>query len=166
MPYTIKQARQTDYYKNVQDADEHKLLKHLEEEKKRAAISGSALDATDPLRSDNGVLLSYEDPKNPGNSMEQEHQYVRLPVVQKSSNKELWLKFMGPEEIGGNGKSVISELLIEPVIEEPSPTPPELEGMQQALQQQIDAQTELNVTLTETIEDLQTELVNAASEGD
>ena len=35
-----------------------------------------------------------------------------------------------------------------------------------ALQQQIDAQTELNVTLTETIEDLQTELVNAASEGD
>ena len=98
--------------------------------------------------------------------MEQEHQYVRLPVVQKSSNKELWLKFMGPEEIGGNGKSVISELLIEPVIEEPSPTPPELEGMQQALQQQIDAQTELNVTLTETIEDLQTELVNAASEGD
>ena len=33
MPYTIKQARNTDYYKNVQDADEHKLLKSLEEEK-------------------------------------------------------------------------------------------------------------------------------------
>ena len=63
MPYTIKQARNTDYYKNVQDADEHKLLKSLEEEKKRAAISGSALDATDPLRDDNGYLLSYEDPK-------------------------------------------------------------------------------------------------------
>ena len=166
MPYTIKQARQTDYYKNVQDADEHKLLKHLEEEKKRAAMSGSALDATDPLRNDNGVLLSYEDPQNPGKSMEQPHQYVRLQVVQKSSNAELWSKFMGPEEIGGSGKSVFNELLTEVPPEEPEVTPPELEGMQIELQTQIDAQTELNATLTETIEELQTELANAASEGD
>ena len=54
MPYRYSKARSSDYYKNVQDADEHKLLKSLEEEKKRAAISGSALDATDPLRDDNG----------------------------------------------------------------------------------------------------------------
>ena len=166
MPYTIKQARNTEYYKNVQDADEHKLLKSLEEEKKRAAISGSALDATDPLRDDSGYLLSYEDPKQPGNSMEQEHQYVRLPVVQKSSNKETFIKFFGPEELGGNGASSFNELLSEIPLEEPEITPPELEGMRQALQQQIDSQTELNTTLEETITELQEELEKVATEGD
>jgi len=166
MPYTIKEARNTEYYKNVQDADEHKLLKSLEEEKKRAAISGSALDATSPLRDDNDILLSYEDPKNPGNSMEQEHQYVRLQIVQKSSDKETFLKFFGSEEFGGNGASVFSEIVPVVVPEEPVITQPELEGMQEALQQQIDTQTVLNTTLTETIEELQTELAATAAGGD
>lgn len=166
MPYTIKQARNTDYYKNVQDADEHKLLKHLEEEKKRAAMSGSALDATDPLRDDQGFLLSYEDPKTPGSSMEQEHQYVRLPVVQKSSNKETFIKFFGPEELGGNGASMFTELLSEIPPEEPEVTPPELEGMRIELQAKIDAQDELNTTLNETINELQVELERVATEGD
>ena len=165
MPYTIKQARNTDYYKNVQDADEHKLLKSLEEEKKRAAISGSALDATDPLRDENGYLLSYEDPKNKGNSMEQEHQYVRLPVVQKSSDRETCIKFFGPEETGGNGASMFNELLVEISPEEPVVTPPELEGMRIELQSKIDAQTELNVTLDETIIELQEELEKVATGG-
>jgi hypothetical protein len=160
MPYTIKQARNTDYYKNVQDADEHKLLKSLEEEKKRAAISGSALDATDPLRDDNGYLLSYEDPKNQGSSMEKEHQYVRLQTVQKSSNKELWLKFFGPEEMGGNEKGIFKEIegMTPSPPTEPAITPPELEGMRIELQQKIDAQDELNITLDETITDLQAKL--------
>lgn len=160
MPYTIKQARNTDYYKNVQDADEDKLLKSLEEEKKRAAISGSALDATDPLRDNNGYLLSYEDPKNPGNSMEQPFQYVRLPVVQKSSNKKLWLKFFGPEEIGGNEKGIFKEIegMMPSPPAVPAITPPELEGMRIELQQKIDAQDELNITLDETITDLQAKL--------
>ena len=167
MPYTIKEARNTEYYKNVQDADEHKLLKSLEEEKKRAAISGSALDATSPLRDDNDILLSYEDPKNPGNSMEQPHQYVRLPVVQKSSNKELWLKFFGPEGIGGNEKGIFRELesMIRTPKSEPEVTPPELEGMRIELQSKIDAQTELNVTLDETIIELQEELEKVATGG-
>ena len=167
MPYTIKQARKTDYYKNVQDADEHKLLKHLEEEKKRAAMSGSALDATDPLRDDRGFLLSYEDPKNPGASMEKEHQYVRLPVVQKSSNKDLWLKFFGPEGIGGNEKGIFREIegMIPSPPVEPEVTPPELEGMRIELQAKIDAQDELNETLNETIDELQVELEKVA-EGD
>ena len=57
MPYTIKRARKKDFYKNVQDADEQKHLKKVEEERKRAQISGSALDATDPLRDERGYLL-------------------------------------------------------------------------------------------------------------
>jgi hypothetical protein len=167
MPYTIKQARNTSYYKNVQDADEHKLLKSLEEEKKRAAISGSALDATDPLRDDNGYLLSYEDPKNPGNSMEQSHQYVRLPLVQKSSNKELWLKFFGPEDMGGNEKGIFREIegMIPSPPEEPVITQPELEGLRIELENKIAAQDELNVTLDETITELQEELEKVATGG-
>ena len=160
MPYRYSKARSSEYYKTVQDADEHKLLKSLEEDTKRAAISGSALDATDPLRDNNGYLLSYEDPKNPGNSMEQPYQYVRLPVVQKSSNKELWLKFFGPEEIGGNEKGIFKEIegMMPSPPAVPAITPPELEGMRIELQQKIDAQDELNITLDETITDLQAKL--------
>ena len=160
MPYRYSKARSSEYYKTVQDADEHKLLKSLEEDTKRAAISGSALDATDPLRDNNGYLLSYEDPKNPGNSMEQPYQYVRLPVVQKSSNKELWLKFFGPEDMGGNGKGIFSEIegMMPSPPAVPAITPPELEGMRIELQQKIDAQDELNITLDETITDLQAKL--------
>ena len=160
MPYRYSKARSSEYYKTVQDADEHKLLKSLEEDTKRAAISGSALDATDPLRDNNGYLLSYEDPKNPGNSMEQPFQYVRLPVVQKSSNKKLWLKFFGPEEIGGNEKGIFKEIegMMPSPPAVPAITPPELEGMRIELQQKIDAQDELNITLDETITDLQAKL--------
>ena len=37
MPYTIKQARSSDFYKNVQDSDEQKQLKKIQEETQRAA---------------------------------------------------------------------------------------------------------------------------------
>ena len=67
-----RKARKKDFYKNVQDADEQKHLKALEEEKNRAAISGSALDALNPLRDENGFLLSYEDPKRPGETLTEE----------------------------------------------------------------------------------------------
>ena len=40
----------------------------------------------------------------------------------------------------------------------PAITPPELEGMRIELQQKIDAQDELNITLDETITDLQAKL--------
>ena len=101
MPYTIKQARSSDFYKNVQDSDEQKQLKKIQEETQRAAISGSALDATDPLRDENGFLLSFEDPQNPGSSYEKPYQYVRLAVVQKSSNRELFSEFFEKEDNTG-----------------------------------------------------------------
>ena len=85
MPYTYEQAKKKDFYRNVQDADEQKHLKALEEERARAAISGSALDALNPLRDENGFLLSYEDPKKPGETLTEEYQFVRLGVQQKSS---------------------------------------------------------------------------------
>ena len=79
--------------------------------------------------------------------------------------KETFIKFFGPEELGGNGKSVFNELLSEIPPEEPEVTPPELEGMRIELQSKIDAQDELNITLDETITELQEELAKVA-EGD
>ena len=100
MPYTIKKARNTEFYKNVQDSDEQKHLKRLEEDKKRHQISGSALDANNPLRDDNGTLISYEDIETIGIngkpvSLEEPWQYVRVPLTQKSSNSRLFYKFIG-----------------------------------------------------------------------
>tara|TARA_Y100000592_G_C5272242_1_gene222397 strand:- start:191 stop:514 length:324 start_codon:yes stop_codon:yes gene_type:complete len=93
MPYTIEKARSSEFYKNVQDSDEQKQLKKIQEETKRAAMSGSALDATDPLRDENGFLLSFENPKDPGSSYEEPFQYVRLAVTQKSSDRERFTEF-------------------------------------------------------------------------
>ena len=79
----------------------------------------------------------------------------------------MWLKFFGPEGIGGNEKGIFRELesMIRTPKSEPEVTPPELEGMRIELQSKIDAQTELNVTLDETIIELQEELEKVATGG-
>ena len=163
MPYTIKQARSSDYYKNVQDSDERKLLKRIEEEKKRAAISGSALDATDPLRDENGFLLSFEDPKNPGSSKEETFQYVRVAVVQKSSSRDKFQNFFQKED--NTGKADFQELGVQEESTEPEITPGELEGLRIELENKIAAQDELNTSLETTIGELQEEIAKVA-EGD
>ena len=164
MPYTIKQARSSDFYKNVQDSDEQKQLKKIQEETQRAAISGSALDATDPLRDEKGFLLSFEDPQNPGSSYEKPYQYVRLAVVQKSSNRELFSEFFEKED--NTGKADFQELGISQEVEsEGDTTQPELEGLRIELENKIAAQDELNTTLNETITELQEELAKVATEG-
>ena len=158
MPYTIKQARKSQYYRNVQDADKQKLLKEEQEELKRASISGSAIDATNPLRDERGFLLSFEDPDNPGTSLEREYQYVRLPVVQKSSNLENVVKFMGEN---GSKKAVFQDAEILELLqfhigkEEPTVSPGELENLQAELQNKIAVQDELNLGLEEEISNLQ-----------
>ena len=53
----------------------------------------------DPLRDERGYLLSYsfENVRNDGTpvSLEEEYQYVRLSVTQKSSNTSLFEKYLG-----------------------------------------------------------------------
>ena len=61
MPYTSEQIRRSDYYINVEDADKRKHLKLVQEESQRLNISGS-IDATNPLRDEDGTLLSLENP--------------------------------------------------------------------------------------------------------
>ena len=51
MPLTIKQARKSEFYQNVADADERKQLKAIQEALSRMQISGSSPDSTNPLPS-------------------------------------------------------------------------------------------------------------------
>jgi len=110
MPYTITQARKSQYYTNIQDADEQKFLKEIETNKQEYAISGSAIDAVQQVRDEDGFLLSYEDPKNPGVSIEEPYQYVRLQVVQRSADRVRFQEFFGND---GSEKSVFKQLINE-----------------------------------------------------
>tara|TARA_B100002019_G_scaffold293483_1_gene321411 strand:+ start:4132 stop:4620 length:489 start_codon:yes stop_codon:yes gene_type:complete len=154
MPYTIKKARNTEFYKNVQDSDEQKHLKRLEEDKKRHQISGSALDANNPLRDDNGTLISYEDIETIGIngkpvSLEEPWQYVRVPLTQKSSNSRLFYKFIGD-------RNQFKEF-VQNITEEPAPTVSneELETLRGQLENDIELQQQLNTTLETEIANLQ-----------
>ena len=129
MPYTYAQAKKKDFYRNVQDADEQKHLKALEEEKNRAAISGSALDALNPLRDENGFLISYEDPKDPGETLTEEYQYVRIGVEQKASLAEDVIRHFGDD---------LQFLELRPKeIEEATTTQEELNLLKKDLEQKI-----------------------------
>ena len=147
MPYTYAQAKKKDFYRNVQDADEQKHLKALEEEKNRAAISGSALDALNPLRDENGFLLSYEDPKRPGETLTEEYQYVRIGVEQKASITADVIRHFGDD---------LQFLELRPKeIEEATTTQEELNLLKKDLEQKIEEQDLLNQELDITGKRLQ-----------
>jgi len=147
MPLTYEQAKKKDFYRNVQDADERKHLKALEEEKNRAAISGSALDALNPLRDENGFLLSYEDPKNPGETLTEEYQYVRIGVEQKAS--------ITADVIRHFGDDLQFLELMPKEIEEATTTQEELNQLKKDLQGKIEEQDLLNQELDITGKKLQ-----------
>ena len=147
MPLTYEQAKSRDFYRNIQDADEQKHLKAVEEEKNRAAISGSAIDALNPLRDENGFLLSYEDPNEPGKTLTEDYQYVRLNVEQKSSATGDTIRHFGDD---------LQFLEIMPrATEEPIMTEAELNLMKTDLRSKIEEQDILNQTLDVTMKQLQ-----------
>jgi hypothetical protein len=147
MPLTYEQAKGKDFYRNVQDADEQKHLKALEEEKNRAAISGSALDALNPLRDENGFLLSYEDPKQPGETLTEEYQYVRIGVEQKASIANDVIRHFGDD---------LQFLEIMPrEVEEPAVTQAEMNSLKKDLKNKIEEQEILNSQLDITSKQLQ-----------
>ena len=147
MSYTYEQAKGKDFYRNVQDADEQKHLKALEEEKNRAAISGSALDALNPLRDENGFLLSYEDPKQPGETLTEEYQYVRIGVEQKAS--------ITADVIRHFGDDLQFLELMPKEIEEATTSQEELNQLKKDLQGKIEEQDLLNQELDITGKKLQ-----------
>ena len=147
MPLTLKQARQSDFYKNVDDADEAKQLKAIQEALSRMQISGSSADSTNPLRDENDTLLSFEDPDEPGESIEQPYQYVRLNIRQKSTQVSDYVKYLG-EDI------IFKEIFPEPLKQEDSADEIELITLKEELASQIENSEELNNSLVDSINEL------------
>lgn len=80
MPYTKKQIESKESYQNIIDADKNELKRFFEEEDLKATISGSTMDAIKTLRDSNGMLLSYEDPDNPGKTYSSKIQLTRIKM--------------------------------------------------------------------------------------
>jgi len=97
MPYIFDKTakKKSPYYKNIIDADKEKQLRKALDEKKRMEISGSIVDATNPIRDENGFLLSFESPEKQGQSIEEDYQLVRLQVRQNSGTTDRVVKFFG-----------------------------------------------------------------------
>ena len=80
MPYTKKQIKSKESYQNILDADKNELKKFFEDEDLKANISGSTPNAIRTLRNSEGMILSYEDPDNPGNTYPSKLQLTRIPM--------------------------------------------------------------------------------------
>ena len=145
MPYTGQQFRKYDYYKNIEDADKEKQLRDALNEKKRMEISGSIVDATNPIRDENGFLLSFESPDKPGKSIEEDYQYVRLQVRQNSGTTDRVVKFFG------NDIQFLEIFPKEPEDDEPDV---DIKALEEELNDGIDRQNELNNSLTDAINTL------------
>ena len=89
MPYTIEQLKKRDSYQKIADADKNELKKMFEDEEARAQISGSTAGAIQTLRNENGVVLSYEDPENLGNTFPSNLQLIRVPINYFDTDDEL-----------------------------------------------------------------------------
>jgi hypothetical protein len=89
MPYTVEELKKKETYQKIADADKNELKKMFEDEEARAAISGSTDGSIQTLRNENGVLLSYEDPENPGETYPSNIQLVRVPINYFATDDEL-----------------------------------------------------------------------------
>ena len=152
MPFTEEQLRfrSNEFYTNVRDGDKQRQKELAEDAFKRMQISGSSLDATEPIRDGAGVLLSYEDPDNLGNSIDAPYQNVRLLVNQRVSSEELVLKKFGNDlqflEIFPTEPDDIEDELDAAGIDEI-----DTELLQDALAEQTENTETLNEQLTDTI---------------
>tara|TARA_B100000575_G_C23115142_1_gene644550 strand:- start:1388 stop:1870 length:483 start_codon:yes stop_codon:yes gene_type:complete len=89
MPYTVEELKKKETYQKIADADKNELKKLFEDEEARAAISGSTDGSIQTLRNENGVILSYEDPENPGETYPSNIQLVRVPINYFATDEEL-----------------------------------------------------------------------------
>jgi hypothetical protein len=89
MPYTKDEAiKNSELYDRIINEERIALNREIQTNRELMEISGS-WDATKPLRDGNGIILSYEDPDNLGNSVEQVYQNVRVINQQQYFNDEM-----------------------------------------------------------------------------
>ena len=147
MPYIFDKTakKKSPYYKNIIDADKEKQLRKALDEKKRMEISGSIVDATNPIRDESGFLLSYESPEKRGQSIEEDYQLVRLQVRQNSGTTDRVIKFFGND---------IQFLEIFPREEENEDDGVDIKALQEELDGEIERTQTLNNSLTDAINGL------------
>ena len=147
MPYIFNQTakKKSPYYAKVIEADKAKQLKAAEEAKKRMEISGSIVDATNPIRDENGFLLSYESPDKQGQSIEEDYQLVRLQVRQNSGTTDRVIKFFGND---------VQFLEIFPRENEEEENDVDIDALQAELDGEIERNQVLNNSLTDAINGL------------
>ena len=147
MPYIFNQTakKKSPYYAKVIEADKAKQLKAAEEAKKRMEISGSIVDATNPIRDENGFLLSYESPDKQGQSIEEDYQLVRLQVRQNSGTTDRVIKFFGND---------VQFLEIFPRENEEEENGVDIDALQAELDGEIERNQVLNNSLTDAINGL------------
>ena len=98
MPYLPSDAKKkSELYDNVLSGDVLEYQNEIEDLKKSLNISGSVVDAKQPLRDSSGVLQSFES-RVDGVSLEEDFQQVRLENKQQYFVGELdklktWLIF-------------------------------------------------------------------------
>ena len=105
MPYLRSEARKkSELYDNVLGGDVLEYQNEIEDLKKSLNISGSVVDAKQPLRNSSGVLQSFES-RVDGVSLEEDFQQVRLENKQQYFVGELdnSFSFFFDEEQQGEG---------------------------------------------------------------
>ena len=105
MPYLRSEARKkSELYDNVLGGDVLEYQNEIEDLKKSLNISGSVVDAKQPLRNSEGILQSFESSVD-GLSLEQDFQEVRLENKQQFFVGELdnSFSFFFDEEQQGEG---------------------------------------------------------------
>jgi len=105
MPYLPSEARKkSELYDNVLGGDVLEYQNEIEDLKKSLNISGSVVDAKQPLRNSEGILQSFESSVD-GLSLEQDFQEVRLENKQQFFVGELdnSFSFFFDEEQQGEG---------------------------------------------------------------
>tara|TARA_B100001287_G_C22539571_1_gene461462 strand:- start:351 stop:872 length:522 start_codon:yes stop_codon:yes gene_type:complete len=89
MPYTKDEAViNSELYDRIINEERIALNREIETNRELMKISGS-WDATNPLRDGNGIILSYEDPDNLGNAVEEVYQHVRVINQQQYFNDDM-----------------------------------------------------------------------------
>ena len=100
MPYTLGEAKKkSSHYNKIIDAERIEQTEIIDDLLNKASISGS-IDANTELRNENGHLVSFEDPDNPGMVDERTFEYVRLQNTQKFFNSN---KFKDLKDLKVNG---------------------------------------------------------------
>jgi len=87
----------SDTYQNMLDADDRENEKQLQRALSDAKNKGQSLDATNPLRNDDGVIVSYATKE--GDTSEEYFQTVRIHNSRNQSQRHLTHKVLGEKKL-------------------------------------------------------------------